>query len=427
METLYDANGSIPLADIIVKLEHGPSSPAQVVLRLSPVPTIHFDLLEPSQEFQWAIFDAYLENGSVAIELPCGNRLQVSDGGQSLILQSVPVTVWDAGKPLHSVRFGLINFPDFIQPHSAGAQTEEEARRNQEALWAIQLKGDPWLVDLRPVGNREHVHRSLKDQRGFALTHWGNVTRLDGEAFSIESVRPLMKALRDFFSFARGVKCGITLVKGLGEAGETVWEEWGVTEVQPWKGYRSCLDLHNGAALGDLFAGFFRYFRALPRDSKTQLALEWYLQSNAQEAPHTSMILNQAALERLAGETVGDRKEEKIGCRTKREQPGRWIARALCKVEVDTRIPPSLGEALGKAKSFEHGPHALVYLRDGLVHGEMKDGIPSPQAQIQARNLGLWYVELLLLKLVCYSGVYSNRLASRWDGEFETVPWAIDA
>ena len=48
-----------------IKLVDGPSCPAQVVLRLSPVPTIHFDLLESSPEFQRALFDVSLEHGPI--------------------------------------------------------------------------------------------------------------------------------------------------------------------------------------------------------------------------------------------------------------------------------------------------------------------------------------------------------------------------
>ena len=224
-----------------------------------------------------------------------------------------------------------------------------------------------------------------------------------------------MATLHQFLSFARGVSCGMTLIKGLDEAGETVWEEWGVTKVQPWKGHRSCLDIQNGATLEDLFVGFWGYFRALPRDSQTNPALEWYLESNAQEASHTSIVLNQAALERLTVETVGTK--------TKKELQGDWIARALRKVQADVRIPTPFKETLG-TKSFEYGPHALVDLRNGLVHQKMKNGILSPEAYRQARELGLWYTELLLLELFGYSGLYSNRLTRKWTGDVETVPWA---
>ena len=415
METLYNANESITLDRTIVKLVDGPSSPAQVVLRLSPVPAIHFDLLDSSPGFQMALLDAFTGDGPIMIELPSGKNVQVLVGKQSLIPTSGPVTALDRGEPLHVVRFGLINFPDFMKPRSTESQTDGERPWSIEDLRAIRLESDGWLAETRPVGNHEQVHKSLRQQSGFALTHWGRVSRLDGEPFRKASVQPFMATLNQFLSFAMGVSCGMTLIKGLDKAGETVWEEWGVTKVQPWKGHRSCLDRLNGATLEDLFVGFSCYSRALPRDSQTYPALEWYLESNAQEASHTSIVLNQAALERLTVETVGER--------AKKEMEGDWIARALGNVQADVRIPTPFKEALG-TKTFKHGPHALVDLRNGLVHARMKNGIFSAEAQRQARKLGLWYTELLLLKLFGYSGLYSNRLTRKWTGDVETVPWA---
>ena len=300
METLHDANGSVELDRTTVELVDGPSCPAQVVLRLSPLPTIHFDLLDSSPEFQIALLDAFTEDGPIVIELPSGENVQVLVGKQSLIPTSGSVTALDTGRPLHAVRFGVVNFPDFMKPRSTESQTDAETPWGIEDIWTIHLKGDPWLVEIRPVGNRKQVHESLSAQRGFALTHWAKVTRLDGKPFPRKSVQPFMATLIQFLSFTRGVSCGMTLIRGLNEAGETVWEEWGVTKVQPWKGHRSCLDIGKGATLEDLFEGFWSYSRALPRDSQTFPALEWYLESNAQEALHSSIVLTQAALAHIS-------------------------------------------------------------------------------------------------------------------------------
>ena len=47
-------------------------------------------------------------------------------------------------------------------------------------------------------------------------------------------------------------------------------------------------------------------------------------------------------------------------------------------------------------------------------------------AYLEARDLGQWYVELLLLTLFGYEGQYANRLAYKYEGRWEPeiVPWA---
>ena len=423
METLNESNSSITVANTKVTLVEGPSCPAQVVLRLSPTPTIHFELLDPSPELHVSLFEALMEDEPITIKLPSGKEVEVLYGEQSLIPITEPVSGLDTGDPLHTVRFGLINFPDFMKPRSSDSRSEAVTPWSIDDLWTIDLNGGAWSVKVRPVDNREQVHKRLRQKRGFALTHWGTVTRIDGKPFSKDSVQQLLKALNQFLSFARGVSCGMTLIKGLDDSGGTVWEEWGVTKVQQWNGHRSCLDIRHGATLEDLFAGFWRYSRSLPQDSRTYPALEWYLESNAQDASHTSIVLNQAALERLTVEIVGERKRVKTAAKMKEEMQGDWIARALRKAHVDVGVSTPFREAF-ETKTFEHGPHALINLRNDLIHYEMKDGIPSSAAQRMARELGLWYAELLLLKLFGYNGQYSNRLTRKWTGEVETVPWA---
>ena len=81
-------------------------------------------------------------------------------------------------------------------------------------------------------------------------------------------------------------------------------------------------------------------------------------------------------------------------------------------------------ERLRNANGFAHGPHTLVQIRDDLIHDGMKHGILSAEVYRQARELGLWYVEMLLLKLFNYNGSYANRLTQQWRGEVEAVPWA---
>ena len=49
-----------------------------------------------------------------------------------------------------------------------------------------------------------------------------------------------------------------------------------------------------------------------------------------------------------------------------------------------------------------------------------------PEAYFEARDLGQWYVELLLLKLFDYDGKYANRLTYNYEQHWtpENVPWA---
>ena len=427
MEPTYDANDEIALAEVDIEFpREGLSSRAQVLLSLSPVPDIRFEVLHDSPAIHRLLVDDLIQNESTAIRLKTGIEVQVMPYGTSLVPVDGSVTALDAGEPLHSVHFGLVNFPDFMKQGSVESYVSDDGRRGYRVSKALQLSGPPWLVEIRAVDNIGQVQGSLSQQRGFGLTHRGSLRRSDGKPFSKESVQSVIEALTLFCSFARGVYCGLTLLTGTNQAGEPTWEQWGVSNVEAWKGYRSWFDIRNGQILEDAFPGFWARYQGFQRNDRTRIALEWYLESNAQKALHSSIVLSQAALERLSFLQVGKRLTASQMGRKDRETEGEWIARALVQAGVDCQIPPSCPalEQLRRANGFEHGPHTIVEIRNDLIHQDMSYGILSVDVYRQAKGLGLWYVEMLLLKLFDYDGIYANRLTQQWRGQVEPVPWA---
>ena len=427
MKPTYDANAEIVLAEVDIEFPKGGlSSQAQVLLSLSPVPDIRFEVLHDSPAIHSLLANDLLQNESTAVRLKTGIQVEVRPYGTSLVPVDSSVTGLGTGEPLHSVHFGLINFPDFMKQGSVESFVSDDGRKGFRVSKATQLNGPPWLVEIRAVDNIRQVQNSLSQQQGFGLTHRGSVRRCDGKSFSKESVQSVIEALRLFCSFARGVYCGLTLLTGTNQAGEPVWEQWEVSNVETWKAYRSWFDTRNGQILEDVFPGFWAQFQGFQRNDRTRIALEWYLDSNAQKALHSSIVLSQAALERLSFLQVGKKLTAKQMRRKYRETEGEWIARALSQAGVDCKIPPSCTalEQLRIANGFDHGPHTIVEIRNDLIHQDMSYGILSVDVYRQARELGLWYVEMLLLKSFDYNGIYANRLTQQWRGQVEPVPWA---
>ena len=178
-------------------------------------------------------------------------------------------------------------------------------------------------------------------------------------------VPPLMELLRLFLSFARGANCGLTLVVGMNDKGQRVWETWSASRPSPWSGERSWFDHDHGMTLAELFPGFYRRLWKAPGHDPLKMALQWYLLSNEIRSLEGGIVLNQAALERLSQELVeaqGNRKE------------GLWIADALKKASICVDIPPQLQNLrkFMKRRSFANGPRTLVEIRNDLIHSNMK-------------------------------------------------------
>jgi hypothetical protein len=75
------------------------------------------------------------------------------------------------------------------------------------------------------------------------------------------------------------------------------------------------------------------------------------------------------------------------------------------------------------------GPEAFVRLRNAIVHPKRSKRKVVLQTSVPARmgaeDLGLWYLELVLLRIPGYGGEYYRRFESGWPDQVrDKVPWA---
>jgi hypothetical protein len=82
--------------------------------------------------------------------------------------------------------------------------------------------------------------------------------------------------------------------------------------------------------------------------------------------------------------------------------------------------------ALAAAQGWADAPEALVTLRNSIIHPHARNtqrlqSYPVP-ARAEAWTIGLWYLELVLLKWFGYAGPYVNRQTAQHVGETEVVP-----
>lgn len=72
----------------------------------------------------------------------------------------------------------------------------------------------------------------------------------------------------------------------------------------------------------------------------------------------------------------------------------------------------------------------ITAIRNRITHPKRKGKSTtilkySPEERTEAYILSKWYLELCLLRLFGYDGVYANRLyKSRWEGDYDQVPCA---
>ena len=414
MSTSHQPNQPISLVKTkIVEIDgQAANVPVEVILRLIPSPrvVIHSKQL-PSIVLAKRPFSISLANGA-HFEAVCGSFNFGTNEG-SLIPAQQPVVVLDKSLPLESIRFGIINLPTMYGRQDKWAEDE---RGNTQQIPYFRLEVPGWTAEISGVPNIDGVERTLRQDKGYGVTYNGVITGSDLNGFLAKDVEGLLEALRCFLSFVRGASCTLAMIEGIDQAGKVSWLRWGVHNVESWGNHHSWFrQLDGGETLSILFSKFWPLFASEAQDTLLR-AIDWYLQSNV-SFPYIGIILSVAALELLSGHVLG---------REKKERTGDFVNEALKELEIPSDLP-GYCEALQEIKTWQHGPHAIVKVRNDLVHPKKNKELAnvSSDAIHEAWNLSQWSVEMILLRMLEYKGSYVNRLAGRHEADriIQRVPW----
>ena len=409
----------------------------KIVLRLSPRPRVVIEFDFPRSTHDQAT--AYNASNQIQtrqyldIRISAGTNIRTLVGGEfriggddswcggMLIPVTQPVTALNEPARMIRCNFVLINFPNLW-----GAQDIHRPKVGSDTVSVVvqrvQLDAVPWSIEVTAVDGLMSLHFRLMKGGGSAITHAGSITRADGKGFLLEELEVLLDGLHLFLSFARGSYCGLAFLSGQDSQRRTVWKQWGSRAVEPWHGPLSTWVCGlESEMLSPVFDGLWKRFTDPAWSDTVSQVIRWYLRSNDSDEPDVGLILSMAALERLCSAKIGPKLD-------KNEWTGDWIARSFEGTEIASGIPEQCQELLrlSRSSALTHGPHALVAIRNDLVHSDPKLGPISADTYAEARNLGQWYIELLLLHLFGYSGRYYNRLRDKegYTAAVEDVPWA---
>ncbi len=153
-------------------------------------------------------------------------------------------------------------------------------------------------------------------------------------------------------------------------------------------------------------------------------AIYWWLSANhITQSSETSILASQAGLESLMPAVLRHyghvSARELKDLRTAAEK----IRRTLKILRIPHTIPGQLDQlqAVASSRNWD-GPSALTQVRNALVHPEKGD---EEGLAFEASQLGMWYLELVLLFLFGFKGQIFNRNVFRapWY-ERDFVPWA---
>lgn len=357
-------------------------------------------------------------------------KVSTSSGGKFDVvwcLRKEPITgLGDQSTSINSVVFHLFNYKGLF----GARRSVESVGKASHAIQHVDIKANGWNIELKSLPTTSETLKTLGETGGYGLTHIGCLQKEDGSSFEGKTAEEMLAVLRFFLSFSKGMWCNPCLAVGFDNEENRVWEAWDSPKGR-WAKPSSWFDPYHCEQLISFFPGFMDRWKNEEWREALQEVIYWYLSSNCSTLGRdigidAGIILTQAAIERLSFEYAVRHKKliEVNGFKNLRASDKFRLL--LSSLGISIGIPSQTPELQKLAKKFNwpDAPHALTEVRNSLVHPEHKYRSQFGSAFYEAWNLGLWYLELSILRICGYSGSYSNRLVSnKWVGTVENVPW----
>lgn len=254
-------------------------------------------------------------------------------------------------------------------------------------------------------------------------THNLSISCGDCEA-TTDELNATLFLLRNFLSFAWGRQIGLGLLQGFSKDGSLVYAAPGITTVDaltcPSARQPHWFPLSHAEILSEILPGFWSRMTDREWKDAVEWALYWWLSANhSGQVSETAILASQAGLEAVAPLVL-----QHFGAlQSTKGSAVEKIREMMTIMQVPLSIPGQLDElrAVASTKNWD-GPLTLTKVRNALTHPAK--GQESGLAY-EASQLGMWYLELVLLFLFGYKGKVFNRtvFGGAWF-EVERVPWS---
>lgn len=328
----------------------------------------------------------------------------------------------------------IFHIPNFKECLIARNDVPPEELANDWTPNRIKMEAEGWKVTLDSIERGSAIFEKLDEVGGYQITHVGKLERTDGRCFSFAEVSQVFECLYLLLSFVRGFWVHPILPVGFDAQGGCCWERWAYWRLDSWKNRPSWCDRNCGKFAASILPGLVRRRMDPIWGHPIRLGIEWYVESNRGAVnQELSIISIQATLEMLASTLF----VEDLGTVTERDHDSprypahRKVRELLEWAGIPTLFPACLSN-LGKVatdQGWVDGPAAFTSTRNWFGHPTRKNrekfATMTGLAISEAYTLGLWYLELVLLRLLDYQGDYGNRLNQSWVGQLEAVPWRV--
>jgi len=330
------------------------------------------------------------------------------------------VAMGDARTNLRKVLLHVMNFTEMCGVQHLCKVTNDKG--GCKAIAYAKLMDEGWSVSLKTLLDCKEKEKKLSREGGYQLTHLIEFTKVDNSGFSVKEAETFIDFLDFFMSFSKGNMCRSVCPVGYDENNNIVWKFWNHPG-ESWKRPMTWVHYTRLEWLVELCPKMYLLWNTECWNSSLRTIIYWYITVNNFDTNiDANIILTYTALERISYEYCVNEKKliSKDGFVKLRGSDN--IRMLVSSLGIPVTIPESRESLKIFLPAFADIPHALNAVRNSIVHPDNKNHDKYKKLIVDVHYLGLWYLELAILRLCDYNGWYCNRLKEQREN-LEYVPW----
>ncbi len=367
-------------------------------------------------DFSYSWWRPLESNISVEISLPLFNfnskgiiyKLREFED-YNIVCQLPPeIILGNTKKTADCVRFEISNLLDL---YGSPVRSKNSAVKNR---LIFRNSDSEIIIDKSP--DSIMIKPKLRETGGYQLLYTGKLKLLNNKKISYKKTKDIIDSFSYFLLFINGRRCFPLFPTALNNDGEKIWSLFSPSFNDPYKGVFSWVSDQPNNGIEIMWTKFNVIWQHPDDRDSLRTILHWYTESNSNTAFNEgSIVLLQNALELLFHwliveklKYVNPNEAENLSATSK-------VNFLLSHFSIKNEIPTEFDslDKYAKQNNIVNGPEAFTRIRNHIVHPSSKKRKAlkeiESKAKTEALHLGIWYVEMILLRLFEFKGNYINR------------------
>ena len=329
----------------------------------------------------------------------------------------------DRSIPISKIAFSIPNLRDFF---GLPIKIVNEKGGYYSGRNRVIFENKDYIITIDKCRDYKKSFELLSAKGGYFLLYAGEIKKKSGH-ITFENLSNLHHCLTSYLSFINGHRCSPIFLQGIHED-EIVWTDYTGYTSDLFKHVHSWPQKLSIDGLSELWNEFYELWNNENDKDFLVSVIHWYIEANSNSGYlEGSIVMIQTALELIYNWLIIEKKKIIYGKDGEGITASNKIRLMLSQLNTKIELPTSfenMRSYLASNNDIHDEIDLFVQIRNAIIHSQeekrKKLSKISNKVKYEAQQLGLWYIEISLLKILKFKGKYRNRCSGKlWTGEDE--------